>query len=221
MKILIANCKTWFSISDSLKSVHQIEYISRAEELNHEYLGKYKPEIIFFPHWNWIVPANITQQYHCIGFHTGPLPHGRGGSPIQNLILRRVEATPVNAIRLNEKLDGGNIYCKIEVSLAGTLSEIFERMNRAINRMITQILLNKFTPQVQEVTNTTPYRRLTIEDNRISLDQNLEEIYDRIRMVDHHDYPNAFLELDEYIIEFSRPTLIGNTIECNATIKSK
>ena len=46
------------------------------------------PKYIFFPHWSKKVDTKIVNNYECVCFHETDLPYGRGGSPIQNLILR-------------------------------------------------------------------------------------------------------------------------------------
>ena len=65
----------------------------------------------------------------CIGFHTAPLPYGRGGSPIQNLIIRNFKIAPVCAIKMTNKFDAGPIFLKEKVSLSGNLDAIFNRIS--------------------------------------------------------------------------------------------
>ena len=90
MNYVIANSKNWFDISEKSKKFNELSFfhIKTKEELNLEYLSKIKPKYIFFPHWSWKVNKEIFENYECIAFHTAPLPYGRGGSPIQNLIIR-------------------------------------------------------------------------------------------------------------------------------------
>lgn len=73
-------------------------------------------------------------------FHTAPLPFGRGGSPIQNLIARKIDAAPVCAFRMTDVLDGGPIYDSIQVSLSGTIEEIFNRIANIIDTLIIKII---------------------------------------------------------------------------------
>ena len=40
------------------------------------------------------------------------LPFGRGGSPLQNLLLRDIEKTKISLIKMNNKLDQGDIVQK-------------------------------------------------------------------------------------------------------------
>ena len=123
MNIVIANSQDWFVPSERLLALREPFVIGSKEELTESYLEELEPEYVFFPHWNWIVPSNIHTQFRCVVFHTAPLPYGRGGSPIQNLIMRGFESTPVSAIQMSDELDAGPIYCQRTISLGGTLTK--------------------------------------------------------------------------------------------------
>ena len=47
----------------------------------------------------------------------------------------------------------------------------------------------------------------------------LEKIYDRIRMVDHDEYPNAFITYDNIKIEFSGAKIVDDSLEVACVIK--
>ena len=88
-----------------------------------------KPEIIFFPDWSWIIPNEIISNYKCICFHESNLPKFRGGSPIQNQIIRGITKTKTTAFIMNEKIDAGDIILQKNLSLEGSIQEIFSRMS--------------------------------------------------------------------------------------------
>ena len=46
------------------------------------------------------MPSEIIRNYECICFHETDLPFGRGGSPIQNLIVRGFKTTKISAIKM-------------------------------------------------------------------------------------------------------------------------
>ena len=71
------------------------------DELNRA-LTRIDPEYIFFPHWSWVVPAEITEKYECVCFHMTDVPYGRGGSPLQNLIALGHKETMNNSIKNGE-----------------------------------------------------------------------------------------------------------------------
>ena len=219
MKIVIANSKEWFSLDQDIHLEHSVITISNADQLKKETLDKISPDLIFFTHWNWIVPKEIFVSYKCIVFHTAPLPYGRGGSPIQNLIIRGYEKTPVCALRMEEGVDAGPVYTKKEISLDGPLWKIFQRLNICVNQMIKELIRNLPEPKHQDGV-VYSFKRLKRSDNAIHKNLSIKEIYDRIRMVDEPSYPSAFLEYGNIVLEFSDAKLDRDEISCKVKIKS-
>ena len=220
MKIVIVNSKQWFSLLNSIKNNNEILFISDKEKLNYQTLDKFDPDIIFFIHWNWIVPTEIHEKFLCIVFHLAPLPYGRGGSPIQNLILRKFKNAPICALRMTEELDAGPIYLKKNISLDGKLSEIFARMNLILNEMMDILITELPTPKKQTGQKYV-FKRLGNEDNKLPQNLTLESLFDRIRMLDDKDYPNSFIEYGNLKIEFSDASFEKNELICKAKINIK
>ncbi len=218
MKIIIASSKSWFVISNYLKKNHQVLFINEKNDLTIEKIKKFNPNFIFFPHWSWKVPIEIHEKYKCVLFHTAPLPFGRGGSPIQNLILLGYKKSPVCALKMVEELDSGPIYCKKEISLEGSLSKIFKRLNTVVNDLIKELI--EFLPEpIIQKGNGSYFRRLNKEDNQIPEKGSIEAFYDRIRMLDDESYPNPFIKYGDYIVEFNKPKFDNGGIICEAQIK--
>ena len=218
MRILICNSKNWFSLNNETKDVCTIKEISREEDLNSKLIQEFKPDYIFFPHWNWIVDKEIHQNQNCILFHTSPLPYGRGGSPIQNLILKGYNLTPVCALKMTSDLDAGPIYGEINISLKGKLETIFLRINNAINKLIIKIINNQLIPIPQEG-KPHFFKRLTEKNNEIPKEISLKEIFDRVRMLDHKDYPNAYIVYGNNKLEFYNASLSNEYLELKCKIK--
>ena len=98
--------------------------ISRKEDFTIERIDLISPIKIFIPHWSYIIPPSIFEEYECIVFHMTDLPYGRGGSPLQNLIVRGLTSTKLSALRVEAGLDTGPVYLKTDLSLLGTAEEI-------------------------------------------------------------------------------------------------
>jgi methionyl-tRNA formyltransferase len=165
---------------------------------------------IFFPHWSYIIPAEIYENYECIIFHMTDLPFGRGGSPLQNLIVRGIYETQISALRCVKELDAGPIYMKRPLSLYGTAQEIYMRANQMIEDMIVSIILEQPQPQAQQGKVVIFKRRKQSESNIKSL-KKLEKVHDYIRMLDADGYPKAFLETEHLKFEFSR---VSRKLDC-------
>ena len=91
MNYIIATSRKWHeklpTILGRLTNKHFI-LIDKKEELNLEKVRATNPRYIFFPHWSYIVPEEIYNNFECVIFHMTDVPFGRGGSPLQNLITR-------------------------------------------------------------------------------------------------------------------------------------
>ena len=62
--------------------------ISEKKDLNFDIVSKINPKNNFIAHWSHFISPDIFTNYECILFHMTDLPYGRGGSPLQNLIVR-------------------------------------------------------------------------------------------------------------------------------------
>lgn len=219
-KYIIATSKDWFHQAEKSNIFLDHEFITlhQKEELSIDFIKKINPRYIFFPHWSWIIPKEIYNHFECVCFHTAPLPFGRGGSPIQNLIKRNFQSAPVCALQVSKVLDGGPIYSQEEVSLLGSGDEIFSRVSHAIEKMILHLIQYepKPTPQIGE---PTVFKRRTPEESILPDNESLNDIYNHIRMLDAKGYPAAFIEYGGLRIEFKNAHLNPNGIDAHVFIK--
>ena len=195
--------------------------IDSPEFLTKELIDKLKPKMIFFPNWSWKVPKEIVDNYPCVCFHEGDLPMGRGGSPIQNHIIRGFKKTKTTAYIMNEKIDAGDILCQAYLSLEGSLNEIFERIidnNYALTRKIIE---ENPVPIPQDDSKAVYYERRKPKDSEFHnfFIDSLETIYDFIRML-ADPYPNAFIKSGDKKITFKDAQLHDNKITGRYEIES-
>ena len=99
-KYIIATIKDW-NINQYNKSIYKKSknwfLVTDAKKLTIRYVKSIKPKYIFFPHWSKRVDSKIINNYECVCFHETDLPYGRGGSPVQNLIIRNHKKTKITA----------------------------------------------------------------------------------------------------------------------------
>lgn len=177
--------------------------IDRKEQLVPEQLQDWGVSTIFLPHWSFIIPPAVFEAFECIVFHMTDLPYGRGGSPLQNLIVRGHESTMISALRCEAGIDTGPIYLKRPLGLHGSAQEIFLRASGVIEAMIADIVETKPQPQPQ-VGEPVAFKRRTPEQGDWSDALSLDAVFDHIRMLDAEGYPPAFLRVGPYKLEFSR-----------------
>ena len=208
--ILIVSEKSWnkelVSYLQSTMPQYAFYLISQKEDFTVERIGSISPVKIFIPHWSYIIPSAIFERYECIVFHMTDLPYGRGGSPLQNLIVRGLTATKLSALRVEVGLDTGPVYLKMDLSLSGTAEEIFVRVNKLVGKMIVEIIQNNLQPVPQEG-DPVVFKRRKPEQSDMSGLEKLEEIFDYIRMLDADGYPHAYIENGEFRYEFTRASI--------------
>jgi len=210
-KIIIATVKSWnIANAEQFKEKYEKSYevilLRTKDEFTVERVKGIHPDFIFFPHWNWIIPKEIHQNYRCILFHMTDLPFGRGGSPLQNLIQNKVFETKISAIEVAERLDAGRVFLKERFYIGlGDAEEIFQKVSEVVfHKMIPKMIENNLIPHEQEG-EITMFRRRSPEESDLMRGNilNLEDLYNFIRMLDAEDYPRAFLKMGRLKMMFS------------------
>jgi methionyl-tRNA formyltransferase len=115
-------------------------------------LQEWNARCLFFLHWHDHVPVNLTGTFECVNFHCTPLPYGRGGSPIENMLLRGHSETVMTAHRMTEEVDAGPVYARRgPVSLAGSRADILARFVSPCAELVEQIVTTRQVPEDQAV----------------------------------------------------------------------
>jgi methionyl-tRNA formyltransferase len=195
-------------------------YVGSRKELTPESMGKINPSYIFFLHWSWKVPLEIIENYECVCFHMTDVPYGRGGSPLQNLIVRGHRSSKLTALRMVEDFDAGPVYFKKDLSLEGNAEEIYIRASYLSAEMIHRIVTEQPLPQPQ-MGEAVIFKRRTPRESRIPELPTIQALYDFIRMLDAEGYPRAFVEHSGFCYEFSRPAYYDGKIIADVVITPK
>ncbi len=221
MKYVILSDRPWnehLAVELNATGIGEFIPISNPKNFNLDYLGHVQPIKIFVPHWSRIIPAEIFEQFECIIFHMTDLPFGRGGSPLQNLILRGVAETKICAIKCIEILDAGDVYLRNTLKLDGSAEEIFYRASGVIKDMILEII--KSNPQpVRQVGEIVSFTRRKPEDSEIPRNLTPDQLFDFVRMLDAPGYPKAYVDLGTIRIELGNADISSGFVRFNAEVK--
>src|SRR5579863_3476047 len=188
MQYLVLGCKPWNRrLFDELlsKLPGRWFYLGSRDELSCDAVRRLGPRYIFFLHWSWKVPKEIVDEFECVCFHMTDVPFGRGGSPLQNLIVRGHRATKLTALRMTEDFDAGPVYGKEPLSLEGGAEEIYLRAGRLSPKMIERIIRQEPKP-VPQRGKAVNFKRRAPEESEVdcstSRSTSLEQMHDFIRM---------------------------------------
>ncbi len=210
--IIISTIKSWnienaLKLQQNLAENYTLTIIHKPDDLTIGEVKKINPRYIFFPHWSWMIPEEIYRNYECVVFHMTDLPYGRGGSPLQNLIIRKKYDTKLTALEASEETDGGRIYCKRKVNIkTGSAEDILKRLSTIIfTEMIPKILTENPTP-VEQVGEVIKFKRRTPRESNVEILKELstEDLYDFIRMLDGEGYPQAFIKIGNVKMRLSK-----------------
>lgn len=217
---VVCGCKSWnrqIFIDTIQHYPGRWHYVDSPSLLTTDWLSQIQPRYIFFLHWSWIVPAEIHRQYECVCFHMTDVPYGRGGSPLQNLILRGHTHTKLTALRMEEQLDAGPVYLKEPLSLQGSAQEILIRATELAAIIIRHIIEQQPVPVPQQG-EVVAFKRRQPKESQLPDEASIEQIYDFIRMLDGEGYPSAFINHGEFRIEFTQAQLIDGQVHAGVKI---
>jgi methionyl-tRNA formyltransferase len=217
---LVLGCKPWNRrlFDESLRQLAgRWTFVDSAKTLTSDFVSELSPRYIFFLHWSWRVPEEIVKRFECVCFHMTDVPFGRGGSPLQNLIVRGLRETKLTALRMTEEFDAGPVYLKKPLSLEGGAEEIYLRAGCLSAKMIQQIVREELTPVPQQG-KAVNFKRRTPAESEVKTSSSLEELHDFIRMLDGEGYPHAFFHHSGMRYELSRPALYDGRIVADVTI---
>ncbi len=194
--------------------------IENKDDLTLARLALIGPRYVFLPHWSWRVPDEIVEQFECVCFHMTDVPYGRGGSPLQNLILRGHDETRLSALRMVHELDAGPVYMKRPLLLTGAALEIYERAAELTFDMIGEIVRTEPQPKMQ-VGEPVVFNRRNPSQSELPRIGSPTSVYDFIRMLDAESYPRAFVDWGDFRLEFEDSKLEGDRVVAKVSIKSR
>jgi methionyl-tRNA formyltransferase len=223
MRYLFATDKTWHleAFAAARSALPGTWGICMGKDDLADAVAALNPRFAFFPHWSHKVPQSVLDKTECVCFHMADVPYGRGGSPLQNLILRGHSHTKLSALRMTDELDAGPVYLKETLSLDGSAQDIFKRTSEIVVEMIQYIVSETPDPVPQSGTPTLFTRRKP-EQSLLPKAKNAAVVYDHIRMLDAPGYPSAFIDHGPWRLHFSdakRPD--GNNLTATVNFQMK
>ena len=206
-------------VFEDLKRQKNVNWIRVANKKELQSALDINPDWIFFFHWSHIVNESVWKNFRCVTFHTSNLPYDKGGSPIQNQILKGIKKSKVNAIKMTGNIDSGPVYCSSSVTLQGSLTDIWLSIADQAKNLIRNCTEKNVKPVAQEKSNIKHNQRRKTSSIPVSSISEIIELYDHIRMLDAEGYPNASIKLGNFLIKFSRASIENKKIRCDALIE--
>ncbi len=216
MRIGCVGYREWaLEIYDRLAQTNDHEFMiwRSKNDFSEKEIRKYEPDIVLFYGWSWFINESIINDFCCLMLHPSPLPLYRGGSPIQNQIIDGELKSKVTIFIMNNEMDSGDIVAQTDLSLGGSLNEIFSKITDKGEMLTRDILINGINPIAQDHSKATYCKRRKPEDSEITIDElkncSAEYLYNKIRML-ADPYPNAFIKTKDNKKLFLNNSYIGN-----------
>ena len=220
-KIIIISNKKWDK--NNYNFFKNRKEFTLLNDINLKKIKKIQPRIIFFIFWSKIIPKKIFSDFLCIQFHSSDLPKFKGGSPIQNQILNKINKTKLSAFKINNQIDSGDICMKSSISLTGKANNIYKSIEKKALEMIIKISKKKkISFYKQKGRSSFFYRRKPYQSNlSYVINKKFDKIYDFVRMLDANNYPKAYLVLGNKKMELSDVSLQNKLVKGSFVLKKK
>ena len=209
VSLLITTHKPEFKLNSSSRKKIQFFQINPEENLKiYEILKKNDIKIAFFYSWSNIIDKKIIKDFVCLCLHPSMLPNYRGGTPIQHQMINGEINSGITVFKMNDVIDGGDIYQQTAMSLVGNVNDIFGRMAELGSIITKRLITNQlngelfFKPQ-KNLKNKPIFKRRKPEQGEIQLSQikslKYAELNNLIRgLLD--PYPNVFIKFNDGVL---------------------
>jgi len=199
MRIACVGYRSWalniyFRLAASTDHIFLI--LRSKSQFDKDVLLDFRPDLVLFYGWSWFVPIDLVESHTCLMIHPSPLPRYRGGSPIQNQIIAGDISSKVSLFIMTDELDAGDLVGQVDLSLVGTIDEIFGRIEDAGVELTRHIFDNGLQRKPQNHSAATYCKRRSPSESQITAEElatkSAEYLYNKIRMLTD-PYPNAYI----------------------------
>lgn len=160
------------------------------------------PDLIITCAYGQFLPKKLLEcpKYGSINVHASLLPKYRGGAPIHKAIINGEGKTGVTIMKMNEKMDAGDILSQREVIIEeeddkGSLSEKLSQAGKdLLLETIPKIISNKIEPIPQKEKEASYAYTIQKEEEHLDFSKSTRQLYDQIRGM--YPEPIAYAMLD-------------------------
>ena len=199
MKIACVGYRDWsLKIYKKLQNNTEHQFLMQLskQDFSETKIEKFHPDFILFYGWSDIVPSSLIGKFKCLMLHPSSLPKYRGGSPIQNQIIRGEEHSAVSIFLMDDGIDTGPIAKQAYLSLAGSIEEIFERIEISGYKLTKEILTTGANFVKQNHEQATYFERRKPHESEVTMEElqskSAEYLKNKIRML-QGPYPKPYI----------------------------
>jgi methionyl-tRNA formyltransferase len=175
------------------------------------------PDLVVVAAYGRILPSAILElpRLGCINVHASLLPKYRGAAPIQWAILRGETSTGVTIMRMNERMDEGDILLQREIPILAdeTYGELQGRLAdlgaETLMEALADLEAGKSAARAQDHAAATLAPMIDKADGAIDWTLSSDEIARRVRAF--NPWPSAFTRLKGKLLKLHRARALAET----------
>ncbi|MDP8230844.1 MAG: methionyl-tRNA formyltransferase [Candidatus Gorgyraea atricola] len=194
--------------ADELKiKTFQSEDVNSKESI--EYLKGLGADLFIVVSFGQILSRELLDvpKLYALNVHASLLPKYRGAAPINWAIANAEKETGITIIKMNEKMDEGDIVLKEAVSI--NKDEDATQLSKKLSKKGAEVLLKCLGSSIdfekQDSSKATYAPKLKKEDGLIDWNWSAEKIYNRIRAF--VPWPGCFTHLDKKILKIYKASV--------------
>ena len=164
----------------------------------YEYLSKLDLDLVIIVAYGIIIPKDYLSlsKLGFINLHASILPEWRGAAPIQRSIINKDKETGISVMKINEKLDEGDISHIFKINIeenenAQTLSDRLSNLaSEKISEVIDSIFDKEVTFEPQDHSKATYAEKIKKTEGLIDWNDKAEDIIGKINGL--YPYPGGY-----------------------------
>ena len=184
-----------------------------------EFLGKFNADLFIVVSFGQILSKEVLSlpRLYCLNIHASLLPKYRGAAPINWAIANGGKETGVTIMKMNEKMDEGDILLKESVAIdpgddAVTVSDKLSKKGaQFLLKAVELIKADKADFIKQDHSKATLAPKLKKDDGLIDWKMPAEEISNRIRAFT--PWPGCFTYLDKKMLKICKARPITELVD--------
>ena len=176
-----------------------------------------KPDLIVVVAYGMIIPKKIIDDYTCVNIHASLLPKYRGASPIQAALLHGETVSGLTLIKMNEKMDQGDIIDQVtcEISSYDSFRLLHDKLASLSSNILQNFLNNlkrssKFTTRAQNHQLATYCKKISKPELELDGSHSILFNYNKIRAFS--PVPGAYIIKNKQRIKILAASLVGNNL---------
>ena len=164
----------------------------------YEYLSKLDLDLVIIVAYGIIIPKDYLSlsKLGFINLHASILPEWRGAAPIQRSIINKDKETGISVMKINEKLDEGDIshIFKINIEENENAQTLSDRLSNLASEKISEVIDSIFDKEVtfkpQDHSKATYAEKIKKTEGLIDWNDKAEDIIGKINGL--YPYPGGY-----------------------------